>query len=87
MWNLGVTRLMPYVWTSVDAGDDFWGIANQDGTLKPAGAAYAKAIGDMLWPTDGKTRVARTPGRPVASPGIKVAQRRLRTRLMRPIDG
>lgn len=86
-WDLGVTRLLPYVWTSVDAGDDFWGIANQDGSLKPAGGAYANAIGDMLWPAGGKTRVAATPGRPIAALGIRVAQSRLRSRLIRPVKG
>jgi hypothetical protein len=45
--NCGVTRFIPYTWNTPEATpdpEDWFGLANADGTLKPSGSAYVKAI-------------------------------------------
>lgn len=45
--NCGVTRFIPYSWNTAEASpspEDWFGLANADGTLKPSGSAYVKAV-------------------------------------------
>ena len=48
-WRLGITRLMPFTWSAEDAGPGapFWGLADEDATLRPAGRAYIEAVEGM----------------------------------------
>ena len=55
--NCGITRVIPYTWVTdeIDPADpeDWFGIANRDGSLKPSGTAYSAAVLRMRGITPG----------------------------------